>query len=67
MAMHASYAWGKKKKKKETSEGQRVLDEFRAKRKKIDHKEKEKTRKLENAKKAKKAKKKWYQKQCPNQ
>jgi len=66
MAMYASYAWGKKK-KKETSEGQRVLDEFRAKRKKIDHKEKEKTRKLENAKKAKKAKKKWYQKQCQNQ
>jgi hypothetical protein len=63
MAKNA-YAWGKmKKKKKEPSPGHRILNEFRAKQKKIAHKEKKKTRKLENRKKAKKAKKEWYQKQ----
>jgi hypothetical protein len=65
MARFALYKWAKKKKEK--SEGQRWLDEFRAKEKKKEHKKKEKKRKKENEKKAKKAKKKWYQKQCQNQ
>ena len=56
------YRWPKKKKEK--SEGERWLDEFRAKEKKKEHKKKEKKRKKENEKKANK---KWYQKQCPNQ
>ena len=51
------------KKKKEPSPGQRILDKFRANKKKIAHEEKKNTRKLENMKKAKKAKKEWYQKQ----
>ena len=52
------------KKKKEPSPGQRILNEFRAKQKKIAHDNEKKTRKLEHMKKAKKAKKEWYQKQC---
>ena len=52
------------RKKKEPSPGQRILDKFRANKKKIAHEEKKNTRKLENMKKAKKAKKEWYQKQC---
>ena len=59
-----AYAWSKMKKKKEPSPGQRILNEFRANKKKIAHEEKKNTRKLENMKKAKKAKKEWYQKQC---
>jgi hypothetical protein len=55
------YRWPKKKEK---SEGERWLDEFRAKEKKKEHTKKEKKRKKENEKKANK---KWYQKQCPNQ
>jgi hypothetical protein len=58
MAKNA-YAWGKMRKKKEPSPGQRILNEFRAKKKKIAHNEKKK----ENVIKAKKAKKEWYQKQ----
>ena len=63
MAKNA-YAWGKMRKKKEPSPGQRILNEFRAKQKKIAHDNEKKTRKLEHMKKAKKAKKEWYQKQC---
>ena len=47
------------RKKKEPSPGQRISNEFRAKKKKIAHNEKKK----ENVIKAKKAKKEWYQKQ----
>jgi len=64
MAKNA-YAWGKmkKKKKKEPSPGDRILNEFRAKQKKIAHKEKKNRKKAKKEKKAKKAKKEWYQKQ----
>jgi hypothetical protein len=54
-----TYAWGKMRKKQEPSPGQRILNEFRAKKKKIADNEKKK----ENVIKAKKAKKEWYQKQ----
>jgi hypothetical protein len=62
MAKNA-YAWGKMKKKEEQSPGDRILNEFRAKQKKIAHTEKKKRKKAKKEKKAKKSKKEWYQKE----